>query len=86
MNIYLLTPGKWKGRRPKLDFYDSAVVIASSETDALTIHPGFNNETGLNPSFDDGSWPSAGHVFVKLLGKAESNCLRGVVCASFNAA
>jgi len=73
MNIYLLTPGKWKGRRPKLDFYDSAVVIASSET-------------GLNPSFDDGSWPSAGHVFVKLLGKAESNCLRGVVCASFNAA
>jgi hypothetical protein len=86
MNIYLLTPGKWKGKQPKWDYYDSAVVVAESVEDALSIHPGFDNKTGLNPpDCDDGSWPPKGHVFAEVIGIADRRQQRGVVCASFNA-
>jgi hypothetical protein len=86
MNIYLLTPS-WKKckHKPKWDYYDSAVVVASSEEDALSIHPGFDNSTGLNPKDDNGSWPPKGHVFADVIGIADRRMLRGVVCASFNA-
>jgi hypothetical protein len=85
MNIYLLTPGKRKGKQPKYDYYDSAVVVASSEEDALSIHPGFDNKTGMNPRDNFGEWPKPGHVFAEVLGIADRRQQRGVVCASFNA-
>jgi hypothetical protein len=87
MNIYLLTPS-WKKRKhkPKWDYYASAVVVAESVEDALSIHPDFDNKTGLNPpDCDDGSWPPKGHVFAEVLGIADRRQQRGVVCASFNA-
>ena len=58
------------------DTYDSAVVAAESDGDARSIHP-----SGYD-KWDDNSWCKHDQVKVTLIGKAEDNMKRGVICAS----
>ena len=74
-------------RTLKLDFYDSAVVVAKSYTDASTILPnGSDEKCSEKEDLTHGSWCRRSQVKVKLIGEAAARMKRGVVCASFNAA
>jgi hypothetical protein len=94
MNLYLISQRVNTG----YDTYDSAVVAAESEHDAIRIHPGYEfhefDENGiLYFKFADGSrrqtedysWASIENVSAKLIGTATEGIERGVICASFNA-
>ena len=80
MNLYLLT----QDDRVDYDTYDSAVVCASSYTEAASIHP-----DGSTGSWCQERWRSwASHpelVHVECIGKACDSLRRGVILASFNA-
>ena len=81
MNIYLISQDQNIG----YDTHDSAVVVAESEEEARSIHPG-------GYALDDqeqwdgiwSTWTNKEHVKVELIGKA-INRNTGVVLASFNA-
>lgn len=69
------------------DTYDSAVVIASSEEEARTIHPdGYRwLSTGWSGWMGDGTWCNPEDVTVRLIGTATSGKIGDVVVSSFNA-
>ena len=73
MNIYKLTQSTCIGH----DTYDSAVVVAESEADAVRI----------NPSNGSDGWPAVNEdaVTAVYIGIAAKNMKRGVIIASFNA-
>ena len=71
------------------DTYDSAVVIASSEEEAKTIHPsGYRwekEEWGTDCWGAIAEWTTPENVAVVLIGTATSGKIGDVVVASFNA-
>ena len=67
----------WQTENNGYDTYDSAVVAAKSEEDAVNINPAHN------PNFYH-SWASPDKVRVEYLGTAKPGTKRGVICASFN--
>lgn len=76
------------------DTYDSAVVVAKSERDALKIHPSkFTRYTDSGEWSIEASWEwvpfkdaISGAVSVKCIGVADNSLNEGdVICASFNA-
>lgn len=74
LNLYLI----YQDVNNDFDTYDSAVVAAENEDDARSIHPsGYDNW--------DETWCKPDQVKVTMIGKAEDNMKRGVICASFNA-
>lgn len=75
LNLYLIH----QDVNNDFDTYDSAVVAAESDDDARSIHPSGNDE------WDDDTWCKPDQVKVTMIGKAEDNMKRGVICASFNA-
>lgn len=94
MNLYII----WQTKNTEYDTYDSAVVVAESEEEAVQIHPGY--EAGYEAGYEDwnektwrqeqgnyGTWvKSPEDVQVRYLGKAEPNLQKNhVVLASFNA-
>lgn len=81
MNIYLLKQSKHRD----YDTFDSCVVIAKSEKDALSIKP-YDNDPDHDESVNFPSWPiDKADIQVTDLGLAHPGSERGVVCASFNA-
>ncbi|GHU92636.1 hypothetical protein FACS1894208_00120 [Clostridia bacterium] len=79
MNLYLLT----QSERCGYDTYDSCVVVAESEDDAVTIHPKGDNAWWREFSRVWASDPETVHA--KYLGVATDGLERGMVLASFNA-
>tara|TARA_R100000951_G_C2637073_1_gene179643 strand:+ start:1054 stop:1299 length:246 start_codon:yes stop_codon:yes gene_type:complete len=80
MNLYLLT----QDDVDDYDTYDSAVVCAVSEEDAVTIYPSDYGEDWSTSEYR--SWAlTPDLVKAEYLGQAHSNLKRGVVLASFNA-
>jgi hypothetical protein len=76
------------------DVYDSAVVAATSEDDARSIHPDSSFHPGPVPASEDESgndddysndWCWREDVDVEYVGEARDGMQRGVICASFNA-
>jgi hypothetical protein len=74
------------------DMYDSAVVIATSEEEARTIHPDGRHrwdeeskDWGTTFSGTIGSWGRPEQVTVELIGIASSGEIGDVVVSSFNA-
>lgn len=69
------------------DTYDSAVVIASSEEEAKTIHPDGSRwgTTGWEDSWVARSWCNPEDVTVQLIGTATSGKIGDVIVSSFNA-
>lgn len=79
MNLYLISQNYCNG----YDTYDSAVVVAATQDEAIDIHP-------------SGEWPSCSYDWVdrretmyvdcKIIGVAAENLEAGtIVCASYNA-
>jgi len=82
MNLYLIQQDTNLG----YDTYDSAVVIATSEEEAKTIHPdGHRWEGGKWSENDWGVWTVPDNVTVTCIGVATQGQVGDVVCASFNA-
>ena len=88
MYLYKLTLNK----RIRHDMFDSAVVIASSEEEARTIHP--DNEARWDQEKErwfngyyssDDTWGKPDQVSVELIGTARPGSSSGVVVSSFNA-
>lgn len=89
MNLYLISQDTNRG----YDTYDSAVVVARSESEARKIHP-----DGVTKLPDDGEMPDPDkywelsswvadplNVSVQFIGVAAKDLTEGsVVCASFN--
>lgn len=78
MNLYLLT----QNDNNNYDTYDSCVVSAESEEDAVSLHP-----SGEECEIDyDGhsTWTIQTRVKCELIGTSNYD-VRKVVCASFNA-
>ena len=75
LNLYLI----YQYLNNDYDTYDSAVVAAESDGYARNIHPSGDDE------WDDNTWCKPDQVKVTLIGNAEDNMKRGVICASFNA-
>ena len=75
LNLYLI----YQDVNNDFDTYDSAVVAAESDDDARNIHPSGYDNWGLSV------WCKPDQVKVTLIGNAEDNMKRGVICASFNA-
>lgn len=71
------------------DTYDSAVVIASSEEEAKTIHPRgdrWENEEWVSDCWGAmAEWTTPENVAVVLIGTATSGKIGDVVISSFNA-
>jgi len=96
MNIYLLSQDVNRG----YDTYDSAIVVAETEGEARTYHPGgsrlhngtswvWESDGSLYDPYDtSGDWVNSKQIdrlFVEKIGVANDNQERGVVLASFNA-
>jgi hypothetical protein len=90
MNIYLITDDT---NDMSYEYYDSAVVIAETETEAQKIHPNGSAVVGdINNrhNFDSDSWTNNPYdVKVKYLGRLEPYLIKEfpkkIICASFNA-
>ncbi len=69
------------------DTYDSAVVIATSEEEAKSIHPGGARWENGQWTADWGlmDWTVPDNVTVTCIGDATQGKAGDVVCASFNA-
>jgi hypothetical protein len=76
------------------DTYDSAVVAATSEADARSIHPDYEYHPGPVPASEDefgndddysDDWCWQEDVDVEYVGEPRDGMQRGVICASFNA-
>jgi hypothetical protein len=95
MNLYLLT----QTVNNNYDTFDSAVVAAETEKEALRIHPRNDREysslvhdwyregTGGERYYDGkySAWAPIDKVEVTHLGTAKPGTKKGVICASFNA-
>ena len=84
MYLYLISQDENNG----YDTYDSAVVCAGSEAEAIKIHPsGYKNrkEIWWEERLDLYDWTTPDNVKVKLIGIADESIPQGIVCASFNA-
>ena len=80
MNLYLLEQNDNTG----YDTYDSCVVCAENEQDAITISP--DSRYTIEQKHPDTSWArSIESVTCEFLGVANENIERGIVLASFNA-
>lgn len=92
MNIYLLEQNVCR------DFHTfrSAVVIAEDEIKAKLVHPNEfewypeehvwkEGSEILDDPLDNPSWPAPAFVKATLLGKAEANIKKTVICVDFNA-
>jgi hypothetical protein len=75
MKLYLISQTEKRG----YDTYDSAVVAANSEEEAVNIHPANYNH------WDIYSWCQPKDVKVELIGTAVEGTEKGVIAASFNA-
>lgn len=63
------------------DTYDSAIVVASSEEEAKSIHPGGREEWDYRYK----TWANSPvSVAVEYIGEAKEG-LTGIICSSFNA-
>ena len=87
MNLYHLT----QSVHQDYDTFDSCVVAAKSEQEAVKIHPGYSKKE-LEEHLDEGysyyynEWASPSEVTATLIGKAAPNLKAGeVICASYNA-
>jgi len=70
------------------DTYDSAVVVATSEDDARTIHPHAYENIVNDKKYWSNDWVEYNdrhEIKVEYIGVADSEQLRGVILASFNA-
>lgn len=86
MNLYRIYHTENRG----YDTYDSAIVCAESEEEAILWHPNgtLNYSEDNRTIFTDrvyGSWVKKKYVKVVLLGKANDELIAGVILASFNA-
>lgn len=88
MNLYLIK----QNFNNDYDTHDSAVVIASSEEEAKTIHPeSFRWENGeWSAGFaaygsDVSSWCVPEHVTASLIGTAATGKIGDIIISSFNA-
>ena len=80
MNLYRLSQNKNNG----YDTFDSSIVAAESEEDAILIHP--YDELKFAGSWATGSWAkSPKDVKAELIGKAVEGTQRGNILTSFNA-
>ena len=79
MNLYLLTQDETTG----YDVYDSVVVSARSESEAVTVHPqGVGHWKSSYPTWAT----SPRNVEAKYIGKASKDISSNqVICSSFNA-
>jgi len=73
MNIYLIS----QEVNRNYGVYDSAVVIAESEEDAVKMHPS-------GEQFDERTWCAIESVNVEFLSKAKDGAVPCVICSSFN--
>lgn len=90
-NIYLLKQTVNNG----YDTYDSAVVCANSKDEARLIHPGGNDDIGVNNNgefyskrykYASDDWVPIVNVTVIYIGIAGEEVITGqVICSSFNA-
>ena len=71
------------------DTYDSAVVCAENELEAVKIHPNgdYNYEEKEDGMIDKefGTWAKKEYVEAELIGEADENIGKGVIVSSFNA-
>ena len=86
MNLYLLE----QNVNSEYDTYDSAIVAATTETEAKEIHPSIYNKDVIYSSdlsiWDwEGDWCKPKDVMVTYIGTAKPGTNRGVILASFNA-
>lgn len=82
MNLYLIQ----QDINNDYDTYDRAVVIATSEEEARTIHPaGYRWEDDKWSVTDINTWCHPEHVTVKCIGITLLGQVGDVICASFNA-
>jgi hypothetical protein len=84
MNLYLIS----QEVNNDYDTYDSAIVCAKNGDEAKEIHPdgylSIKDWPFIDTDKDDlGSWAKIENVKVKLVGLADKNIKKGVVCASF---
>ena len=83
MYIYMISQSVNKG----YDTYDSAVVYAHNDKDAITIHPnGYDDPEWWLKNDEWSTWDyDLTNITVEKLGVAKEGATRGVICASFNA-
>ena len=84
MNLYLIS----QESNTDYDTYSDAVVAAGGEDDARTIHPDGDKLVPTGGELQDeqcGTWTCQDNVRVRLVGIADAQIPRGVVCASFHA-
>lgn len=87
LNIYLLS----QDERRQYDTYDSCVVVAESEEEAVKIHPDSGNVVynwWEDPMVQrcNHAWAShPNNVRVQCIGKADPSQEKGSILASFNA-
>lgn len=81
MNIYLLTQTLNIG----YDTYDSCVVAAANEQDAVKIHPSEYIKDISEWGYEWVHYSDRDKVEVKLLGKAAKGIKEGLIWSSFNA-
>ena len=80
MKLYLLS----QDDNCDYDTYDSCVVCAANEPDAINTMP--NGDTPFKPSDQYGSWAhSIEAIKCEYIGEADPSLEKGVICASFNA-
>lgn len=79
MNIYLISQGVNNG----YDTYDSAVVIAVNEEQALSIHPSGDDSDNSKLNIY-GDWAAKEDITAELIGTTNTT-KSGVIIASFNA-
>jgi len=82
MKIFLITQSVNNG----YDTYDSAVVFAESEEEAIKIHPDNSDKEWFKKADRDyGTWAPKEFVKAEYIGEAKEGTERGVACSSFNA-
>ena len=74
LNLYIISSGVME-----YGTFSDAIVCAENEDEARMIHPSNDKWNGEG----DREWPNAKEVKVELIGKANKNILKGVICASF---
>lgn len=67
------------------DTYDSAIVAAVDEKDAIRIHPNGCGEVKSRDVHKRDAWACLEEIQAEHIGEACDNICRGVVLASFNA-
>ncbi len=78
MNIYIISQDVNGG----YDRYSAAVVVASSEEEARTLHPSGNPDDN---SSNTHNWAPPANVKVEFLGETELYTVAGVILGSYHA-